>query len=195
MVRRCTHILLIFALTLYTNLRTHTRTHTHAHARTRTYTRTLTHTHTYAHTHTLTHTLSQVGFMDGAGTVWVGQRGDNGMWFSIGKYHVASIAEQEESSSDMGGKGLRKRPPQHGDGEEMRTNTVTTHIHLYSYTHTHPHTLIHLDPYTHTPIHSYSHTLLSTRRRRRWCSRGSGRKNRRRQDGRACEGEGESRSL
>jgi hypothetical protein len=112
--------------------------------------------------------------MDGAGTVWVGQRGDNGMWFSIGKYHVASIAEQEESSSDMGGKGLRKRPPQHGDGEEMRTNTVTTHIHLYSSTHTHTHTLTHphthtlilVHPYTHAythtfrPIHLYKHTLI-----------------------------------
>jgi hypothetical protein len=27
-----------------------------------------------------------IGFMDGAGTVWVGQRGDNGIWFSIGQY-------------------------------------------------------------------------------------------------------------
>ena len=27
-----------------------------------------------------------IGFMDGAGTVWVGQRGDNGIWFSIGEY-------------------------------------------------------------------------------------------------------------
>ena len=28
-----------------------------------------------------------IGFMDGAGTVWVGQRGDNGIWFSIGQIH------------------------------------------------------------------------------------------------------------
>lgn len=27
-----------------------------------------------------------IGFMDGANTAWVAQRGDNGMWFSIGKY-------------------------------------------------------------------------------------------------------------
>lgn len=27
-----------------------------------------------------------IGFMDGASTVWAGQRGDNGIWFSIGKY-------------------------------------------------------------------------------------------------------------
>ena len=25
-----------------------------------------------------------IGFMDGANTAWVAQRGDNGMWFSIG---------------------------------------------------------------------------------------------------------------
>jgi hypothetical protein len=60
-----------------------------------------------------------VGFMDGAGTVWVGQRGDNGMWFSIGKYHVSSVEEPEEPSSDRNGKGLRTQPSrnEHGDGD------------------------------------------------------------------------------
>eukprot|EP00937_MAST-01D_sp_MAST-1D-sp2_P003026 g3026.t1 len=29
-----------------------------------------------------------IGFMDGAGTVWAGQRGDNGIWFSIGRYQL-----------------------------------------------------------------------------------------------------------
>jgi len=38
-----------------------------------------------------------VGFMDGAGTVWAGQRGDNGIWFSVGKYQ----ADPEATNSSL----------------------------------------------------------------------------------------------